>query len=313
MADSVGLTVEHQIDLLRKLLPLVDRMWEFLDLMCARSWDVVVPRMDFEASFCREDEVELFRTKQIEVAKVIFSRPNGYFRAVEAGYRSKLIDHLCGERDQQLGRSFDPAIDPLWRSATTQFDRRRKLLQAEHRSEYNTRFQEVRNDEERRRLREVAFHASGIVKSFLKPADHISEIFVEAMRRYAEPLGFTSDESRSIVSRPVFSKRLAANFDLCLTPEPLLWYPGRLDGEALVLLSLQGPGKHGPFKEAKRYDRFLVIGFGELIPNFDLLYRRFATLDELEVVVKARLDLISILLTDIEVGLRTGLDELELS
>jgi hypothetical protein len=126
------------------------------------------------------------------------------------------------------------------------------------------------------------------------------------MERETRPMGFSSDPERSTASGAVFSKEMTEGWDLCLSPEPLVWYPGRKDGQAGVILSVQAKRHRKPVRQAK-WDQLLIVEYAKLIRHFDSQYKNFASLDELEAILIARTFLLSLVLEDIEAALLTGL------
>jgi hypothetical protein len=82
-------------------------------------------------------------------------------------------------------------------------------------------------------------------------------------------MGFIFDAERSTAYGICFSKSLVEGWDLCLTSEPLTWFPGRKDGQARPLLSVQAARHTRPLRKAK-WDQVMMVEYRELVRHFDL-------------------------------------------
>ncbi|MGJ4993507.1 hypothetical protein ACQR0Z_03755 [Bradyrhizobium sp. HKCCYLS3077] len=304
-----SLDIDAQRRVLAELFALAERHWEFVSILEQAGWDVVKPRLDFEASFAESDEEQSeFRRYVVEHAKISLGNPNIRFRLPEGEPCSTAyMDDLRRRHEEQFGSHRAPGR-PLWMKQLDPCLRRMERLRYEDRAVYDRRFACVEAEEKQRRVRETARHASGLAKQFGGELDQPARFYQAVMERESKPLGFSADAERSARDRPVLSKELIDGWDLCLSPEPLAWFPGRQDGKAETILSLQARRHRRPAAHAK-WDQSLIIEFTKLIRHFDLLYRSFASLDELEVILMARMHLLSLVIKDIEAALRRGLSK----
>src|SRR5262249_32107529 len=150
----------------------------------------------------------------------------------------------------------------------------------------------IEKEEQRRRVHEVAGHSTGASSAFRNELERPARFYRTVAECEFASFGFSYDNRRSIGEYVVLSKPLVVGWDLCLTPEPLAWYPGRKDGKLSIVLSLHAGGHRRPMRRAK-WDQVLVIEYGELVPYFDFCYKRFTSLDELETLIIARAFLLS--------------------
>ncbi|NPU68287.1 hypothetical protein HL667_25025 [Bradyrhizobium sp. 83012] len=303
-----SLDTNSQRRVLVELLALGERHWEFVATLQQAGWDVVDPRLDFEVSFAEsEEERSEFRRYVVESTKISLANPNIRFRLPEGEpHSTEYMDHLRRRRDEQFKSSLAPGQRPLWMNELDPCLRRMEQLRYADRAVFSRRFESVQAEEKQRRVHETARHASGMSREFSGELDRPARFYRAVMERETRPLGFTSDAGRSTSDRAVLSKELIDGWDLCLSPEPLAWFPGRNDGQAVTILSLQDQHHRKPVERAK-WDQVLIVEHTKLVRHFDHLYTRFASLDELEVILMARMYLLSLVIKDIEAGLLVGL------
>jgi hypothetical protein len=290
------------------LLPLCDRHWDFVDIMRREGWDVVAPRLEFEAAFAEgEEDARQYRRYVIESTKVKLANPNTRFRLPEGEpYSTEFLDQLRIRRDEQLNGRYSAGDRPLWANELDPSVRRMERLRYSNRAEFDRRFAGVEADQQQRRVREIALHVSGISRDFSGELDRPARFYHAVLQRESAPMGFSFDTARSGGDVVVLSKELVEGWNLCLTPEPLVWFPGKKQGRAPIILSLQAARHRRPVRSAK-WDQVLIVEHARLVRHFDFLYDRFASLDELEAIVMARTFLLSLVIGDIEAGLQAGL------
>jgi hypothetical protein len=299
-SKTFALDIEAQKKVLAELLPLADRCWDYVDAMQQAGWDTVLPRLNFEASFGEGEVLLEYRRYVPELAKARIANPNIRFRLPEGmPFDSEFLKTLRDRRDDEFKGRFEPNEMPIWARKLAICLRRMELLRYSQRSEFERRFSVAEEEEQRRRIHEVARHATGASSPFSNELERPARFYRTVMEREFASFGFDHDATRSIGEYVVLSKPLVAGWDLCLTPEPLAWYPGRKDGEVRIVLSLQAARHRRPMRRAK-WEQVLAIEYVELVPYFDFCYRRFASLDELETLIMARAFLLSLTIKEIE-------------
>lgn len=307
-ARIASLSRDRIDEILTGITPLAERMWDFVEMARQAGWDLVLPRIEFDTSFCRaDDELTEYRLVAVELAKLHIAAANRRLR-IEAGQRllnSEYLEDLRKQRSEEERGLFDEKNRPFWAMQVARCTRRKELWRLEHREEFDAREAELRTEENRRRRRQAEAHGCALARELAADVDHLSDFYAALLDRYAGPLGFSLDERRSQADGPVFSKSLNDSWDLCLSAERLVWWPGKQSGEGRTLLSLQAIGETKPPRVAKT-EQALLIEFTELIPYFDFLYWQFATLDELEAIVNAQMFLLALVLGDIEEVVRKG-------
>ena len=296
------LDYKTQADLLTYLLPIVERSWSLLDAMRSAGWDIVMPRLQFEESFGNAEEISEHRHIILEQLKFGFATPNIRFHIGGPPYVSPYLEELRQQRDAKRGREFDPATDPRWKKESSPCLARMERLRSENRAEFTKQMSFVETAEEESRIREIATHATGMTAPFLKEIGRPERCYAAALEAYSKPLGFELDRRRSHGATAVYSKPLLDGWHLCLSADRLAWYPGRRDGEAGTVLSLQNAVSRASLKSGP-FDRFLMIEYTELIRHFEFLTRRFRSLEELEILVASRMHLLGLVTGEIETNL----------
>jgi hypothetical protein len=305
-----SLDIGSQRRVLAELLALGERHWEFVATLQQAGWDVVNPRLDFEASFCEgEEQRSELRRYVVESTKVSLANPNIRLRLPEGEpAKSEYLEQLRRRRDEQFKSDLASGQRPLWMNELDPCLRRMAQLRYADRAEFSRRFEPVKAEEKLRRVHEIARHASGLSKEFDGELDRPARFYQAVMERETRPLGFTSDPQRSTSTYIVFSKELLDGWDLCLSPEPLAWFPGSNDGQAVTVLSVQAKRHRKPIARAK-WDHVLIVEHTNLVRHFDSLYKNFASLDELEAILMARMYFLSLIIKDAEAHLLAGLAE----
>jgi len=302
-----SLDIEAQKIVLAELTELAERSWDLVAALRQAGWDQVVPRINFEKSFGQGDEVLEYRRAVVELAKVGLACPNIRFRLAEgSAYTSPFLRELRLRRNEENNKLFGTDDVPIWAREAVPCLRRMALFRYSQRPEFERRLRDVIADERRRRVHEIASHVSGVSREFQDELEQPARFYRAILEREAKPMGFAYDTARSDIYYVALTT-LIDGWDLCLTPEPLVWYPGRGDGHARVLLSLQAAGhRRCPIRKAK-WDRVIVIEYAELVRDFDQRYLTFSSLDELEAIIMARAFLLSLSIKEIETRLRAGL------
>jgi hypothetical protein len=303
------LSYQQQGQLLARLLPLAENWWETIEAMRGGGWNVFLPRLNFEMSFAStEEDLLQYRRYVIEDAKCRIANPNSRIFIPRQGlpFDSEWFRQLRVLRDQELGEPYDPQKHAFWQGAVITCIRRMDLLRHEDRKEFERRMATVVQEEHRLRSGEIERHGSELPQQVTFDPEGISSFYRTVLEGHVSSLGFGVDTLRSRDGYPVFSRRINESWDLCLTPEPLVWWLGKKSGESSLLLSLQAVGQHRPLKKA-RLSQVLLIEIWHLIPYFDFLYRYFSTLEELEITISARICLLSMVLDELYCCFSTAL------
>ncbi len=295
------LTYEDQARVLITLVPLIDNSWRYLKEMRRRGWVATLPRIDFEESFGDDEEVRLHRSIVVEGKKFRICTPNLRYHISGRPYESSFLVVLSNERKTTLAAKYGIDI-PDWEKSIDPCLRRLEKLRAEGRDEFERRRLLVEEQEQIYRAEEIVTHS-------VRPAgqiERLNEFYISSIGVSAKALGFHYDEARSRSNRPVYSRPLTEAWSLCISAEPLAWYSPKSEGEIRILLSLQHYPWNKPIRSVEP-NRFLLIEYSEFVHYFEFCHRRFRTLDELNVLILARMDLLSLLLEGLEDALRSGL------
>jgi hypothetical protein len=183
-----------------------------------------------------------------------------------------------------------------------------KLFRENQPVEFAARLKDIEAEEQKKRDQEIGRHCRGLPGIAIGGNERMFSIYNSVMDVESVRLGFKCDLGRSIGGSRTYSLDLVSDWVLCLTPEPLVWYPGKLEGRVCILLTLQRRGSKNPVND-RRFDRCIIVEYSELIRYFDFLYRLFRTSGELETIILARMQLLSLVITRIEKDLTSVLSE----
>lgn len=300
------LSTAAQKVVLAELAPLADRAWALFNMMRNAGWDVFVPRTEFEQSFGDESDIEEYRRVAVELAKIRLLGP--FPNLLGVPYISPLLEALrkrwAEENMKRFGTSNTLEI-PVWAREVATCLRRMELLRYAQKGEFQLRFHEVELEEERLRTHEIARHATGLSGKCAGELERPARFYKAVVERETGRMGFAFDSGRSSQNYLVFSKTLIPGWDLCAASEPLEWFPGKKEGRAPLLLSVQSSSNKRPIKKAA-WSRFMVIDYAVVIKHFYVCYLRFRSLDELEIIIMAQTYLLSLVIEEIEDRLREG-------
>jgi hypothetical protein len=284
-------------ELANQILPAIsqiaDSSWWLRDEMKKLGWNGIQPRVDFERSFAADkdevEEYEKFVTAEIKLKLQLrnqryFLDPSKPVPVVE------YLEQLRARNQVWLGETFDPRKHPFWKGQLSRCLRR--LEQMRGRPEFRKRITQIEREERELRDTEVRKHSTRL------PADVeqgtlkglVSQILVD----HVQSLGFQPHADRLVYSRP-----FSSDFHLFLTVEPLLWFPGTRDGNALLLLSIQRMPPRASLKSADPRT-YLLLEYLQTVRHFEFLYRRFRDSAELETILLAQLSLLSLFLRTAE-------------
>jgi hypothetical protein len=299
---SFLLSAELQKKIFWELLPLGQRCWELAGLLEQAGWNCFRPRVDFEMSFADgEEELQQYRRYQAEYVKMYFAISNFRFAlTIMPPYDSDYLQQLRQERDAEVRPLIGPGKLPVWANELAKSLRKWARFRDSNRADFDREVKKVEADQQERRVYEIARHATGLSSNFGGEVERPAGFYRAVLERESRAMGFAFDQRRSVGNYIVVSKSLTPLWDLCLTPETLEWYPGRKDGWLRSVLSLQPAGhRRRPLKSA-RPGEVLAFDYHLFVPHFWGPYNKFATLDELEVIVMANMYLLSLVIKDIE-------------
>jgi hypothetical protein len=296
------LEYDEQLALLAMLLPLPEQSWAYIEKLQTANFDAFWPMLEFEMSFARSDEqLQIYKRVKIELAKVALANPNKRLWARPGGL-GYLSPYLMSLRDEFVnGLAKLPAADRLkepYDAVEIALPRLSQVWRYE-RPKWFASLREVDIEIEARKMTEAAFHASGISRKFFSSLERPAEPYAAIVARESAAFEFRADPKRTRGGYPVFSKPVSVGWDLCLSPEEIVWWPGERQGQAQMLLSLQAQGQHKPLRRAD-VSQVLLLEYGRLVENFYSAYDLFTSLDELELVLKAQFHLLSFVISDIE-------------
>ena len=124
--------------------------------------------------------------------------------------------------------------------------------------------------------------------------------YLEVLTRDAGVLGFSYDTKKSEDSFPVFSRPVCAGWDLCVTlKNPQVLGMTRRNGVIGLRLDLRQCTLEGE-PSAPVPGQTLIVLYSSMIPGFTHAYQSFASLDELELSVRAHLCLLGMMLAPLE-------------
>jgi hypothetical protein len=304
-----SIDVDRQRKLLLELLPIAERCWEWTKALRQAGWSTMQPRIDLELSFADgEEETSQYKRTEIEVAKLWLANPNRrFYLAPGRPFVSIYLKDLQTRREEEIKTYGKPEDLPLWMREGAGVFRKLGSLRHSQPAEFDRRFKAAEDERAERRVREIARFASGMSQDFdLKNGP--AAFYRAVLERESKPMHFAFDPERSAGDYIVFSRPLIEGWDLCLTPEPLIWYPALQEGPAEVCLSVQAAGhrRRRPMKGEFKWERIVILEYSPLVPHFALSYRRYKTLDELEIVIMAQMFLMSLVIDDIHAALAAG-------
>jgi hypothetical protein len=300
MSSGGLLQLKEQLSILRGLLPIFDcgataafRMTE----LGFRKFAAVSP--EAHASEFSQEDIELSELVTLERAKEQFAWPFQSWPDVgsrhEAGnlvYRSPLLESLRTQREtcveEELGTrsragigSWEFEIDPVLRQNMRMAALGREIEVARRRARDAVL--------ETRRRFEIETLSSTIADEFETNAGGCRALFREVMLRKSEPIGFSLDQERG-GEAIYFSKSLAPQWDLSLVLMRLDWWgKGSMDVLFAVLPRVCKKRPRSPIN-----GDFLFVDYPHVLPSFGF-YNGFGSLRELEVNVRAYLNLYGIL------------------
>ena len=294
----------------RGLLPLAENAWTLSGRLAAAGFGAHVPWQQFFESFAADDaELQEFRSYRIELAKNVVGRPwpmsvvdrsVAYFSSEQVAALFARRDRDNGVDESQLAARY-PRGESVWRLELTRCDRRRVQLEMQQRDEYERL--RTRTEQESERVLRTEIKGSDGDAHF---GDNVA-CYESAMELHATKLGFHRDDAKSTGPIPIFSKEIAAGWDLCWAIEQTQVFVGRpqsaLFNPDLQLRSrfLAGPVDRAP------HDRYLAIRYGQVVPEFLRGYQRFSDFASLETLVRAHLAVYELMAAGIEGAIRKQL------
>ena len=296
--------------LCRGLLPLAEDAYALSERLAGIGFSAYLPWQRFFESFAA-DEAELseYRAYRIETGKNALGRPwpRSMFDRSTSYFCSDLVKSLFERRDREddadeseLSARY-PTLEALWRREVTLCDRRRVQWEVQRRDEYGRLNRQATEASRAVLCSEVERWATGVGSDNGMSLRDPTDSYVAAMELHASRLGFSRDSAKSKGARiPIFSKQIVAEWDLCWTIEQPQLFIGspeeNLFDPSLQLRSrrLAGSADRVP------YDRYLVLRYALVVPEFNRAYLKFSDFASLEALVRAHLGLYELLSPRIE-------------
>lgn len=146
------LSVERVNTICAQLLPIADRIIDYMDQLEDAGFGAFVPYRDFVSSFgTSQEDQELHRLCLIEGAKNRLARPMPLAMIRAYGkhfYFSPLVRELLDERDQQNGVPEEELSSrypgEIWRGEVDPCERRKVLKRATERESYESAWESMR-------------------------------------------------------------------------------------------------------------------------------------------------------------------------
>lgn len=269
---------------------------------------------------CSSDEVESFKCYEIEEKKENLGDPRPFGQSIifdtAIGYKSPFLDALRMERDRALGMSALQARSSGVEEWRLEIHPVKQRLVRENSADRFSRAQQQVAMRELERQGEIARFRSGKASAYKNPGvlhkdqfaelvnisklkfratesleklhfDDLQKFYVEIVEIAFSKIGFEYSHTHSTPTYPAFSKQLNDSWSIVFSNE-------RFSNENLVnsfdavslCFSLRNKKAKGPLAK-KSETNFLILKIHLLAYGLDAWYRKFTSLDELEVIVKA--------------------------
>ncbi|MCW5569454.1 MAG: hypothetical protein KIS84_14635, partial [Dokdonella sp.] len=226
--------------------------------------------------------------------------------ADHAGYRSPHLTHLRMERDRRKSSlKHLEGADPIESSDDLHPVMQRVIAAlrnhaSEHLEEVRSRYLQAREEVDRALWSALEYEA-GRLSTHVSRNDDLSverclTLERDVLGEVLAATGLILDRRRSTAEHPVFSKELTKGWILAFSCQ---WGASRLVmkrnrqlvGLFSACLALRSPSLVGPVNFGRRQRNFIQVRYEDSIPGFDIAYRRYRSLSELEVVLRAHASL----------------------
>ena len=316
------LSFEQVAAICRALLPIGEKVFQYIDQLIEADIQAFIPRWKFTESFCAtQDERDLHRRCVVEQARYLLGWPwpplHLRWTVEDRGslYASSLLKRLRDERDKENGVSEDQldsryaGNEAVWRREIDPCRRRLAIEKGKDWPVYEEHWTSVLEEERRVLEREVVRSATCLATAHTFDKDGRYCLFTAVMERDATPLGFHYDKLKSRPNYPIFSMSISADWDLCWAiEEPNMFFWNSFEGHFMPHLEIRGRNRRGSVAKAEPGE-FLQIRYASVVPGFFNAYRTFHSLDELEMLIKAHLCLYRLMAPTINGGLKKVLGE----
>lgn len=291
-------TFEQANAICRRLVPLGEMAIQTLDKLRDAGFSAFVKRDEFYAAFARdEEELRVYQRCLLETAKEMLGRPSLYRIPAGAVYSSPYLERLRQEGFLEY------EIDPVRRRAN-HFHQTEKAL-------YESRWQSMLEAQQRHLSEEAGRLTSDLSTGFAFDRNGRFSFIKKAVAWYGASCGFTYDKRRSTNQRPLFSKQLNANWDLCLIiPDTahIAWLDQPHGHLSFALLVAYRDWSAYRSKIKAKDDQILTLRYGwAALQHFGGAYLRFESLKDVEIITAAYLELFKIVSPVIEEAITTEL------
>ena len=335
-----SLTSGEKCRLLSGLIDLAPDWSLTMEHLIAKGFTSLRPWYESRLLACASNEIESFKTYEIEVIKETISDPREHFPSVffgdTIGYRSPYLEGLRRWRNEGLGGDFEAArqmgieswqyeIHPflirLAKAGTAEMHRaanEQNILRAQERAQELARFHVdsgrtypavgVLQADEFPELvnishRGVAAHAS------LAKLKHgkLQESYCEQVSAEYGKFGYSLSSKHSTAIYPAFSKTLAGGWSLVIGNE-MFGEKELVDSFDTVVLSLSLRNDKGRGALSKKNEiNYLFLKIYLLARGINIWYKKFRNFDEMAIIIKANAALYSLVGNQVESVLLEGL------
>jgi hypothetical protein len=293
-----ALTFFQANDLCRRLVPIGDAIWKYMEQLRADGYGAFDARNDFVESFGGPEEVELHRRCAVEEAKLRLGQPWPMkFSPAERPlrYSSVFLDELNRRRDAENGCTASelnakyPGVEAVWRREVDPCRRNSLRLEIYDRPKYLLRWNTCIERERHMVETETQGQSPADADQSAFEMEDRFATFREVMERTSAALGFCYDKQKSRDEFPVFSKHLIEGWDLCWTLQDAdMFALTPMEGCFSPKLDLRGANLRGD-SDSARTREFLVFRYQHIVPGFGGAYWKFRNLGELERAINAHM------------------------
>jgi hypothetical protein len=312
------LSFEQANAICRNWIALGDQADSYFETMLDLGFEAFRPRNTYIESFAaNESELATHRRCVTESAKEQLGQPRDIpitddeFKKI---YFSPFLQSLRQQRDQENGcseRELSAKFglgEASWRREIDPCQRNHAKDGVARRAEHKARFEMVIESELQRSADEAQrYSITPCDKGHMFNEKDRHAFFVDVMMREAASLGFEFDRARSRAKCPFFSKPLTSDWHLCWSVDARFFFFTPTEGRFRPSLHLCSREVGNP-REVTEPFQTLRIRYDAVIYAFPTAYWVFHDFDQLERVIKAHLQLYSLLGKTTEVGIKKVLD-----
>lgn len=302
--------VAQRATVTENLFPLGDDFWSYIDVLRTEGFSAFSCELEYPFRYCQSGEDNDLRRYMSEVAKEIIGDPcgEGWYYGLQRpayGYVSpyleqlrvahdNLIQELLGrglinldEGPQQANRQITPVLKRMWDEFCGQI--------AE--GKFISPWMSLSKEERRKELVNVPrFEFDLNFNSVSQRAMLIKMMLLELLH----PLGFKYNEKQSTEQYPVFTRMLNDQWNLCFAFRDADRYIHSEVIAGLPLVLQIRPINAKPQKSRLLGHEFLTISWDRIHPTLFTSYFECASKEEMEVCLRAKVRLFSLMQPQLE-------------